>query len=53
MKTGWIVVWAALQMAACSAPGVRCDGHLSPINAPAKVTSTAPAAKVSTARVRP
>jgi hypothetical protein len=38
----WIILWIlSLLAAACSKPMLRCEGHLTPINAPAKVQSPA------------
>jgi hypothetical protein len=38
----WIIFWIlSLLAAACSKPLLRCDGHLTPINVPAKVQSPA------------
>jgi hypothetical protein len=36
-----VVLWVTLAacLTGCSSPAVRCDGHLSPINTPAKVSA--------------
>ena len=36
-----LLIFAFLLLCACSAPSVRCDGHLTPINAPAPVGTPA------------
>ena len=39
MKRILFMALLTIQIIACRSPGVRCDGHLSPINAPAKAVS--------------
>jgi len=39
MKRILFMALLTTQIIACRSPGVRCDGHLSPINAPARAAS--------------